>query len=205
VACFFYVAAAVVRLARFNVEQAGHAKAVFHGLPSPSAGIALASFFPFSQTDFFRLYLSDWKWPSIMIGVMVVLGFLMISHVPYAVVPKFGFRNVRGIVNFVFLVTMTVLAITIPRLFFFLGSMSYVAYGLLKVLFLGFFEKLPEHDPLLDEDPDEAGAELRVIDYGEITPHRRFRIPGYRRRRRGDRRRPNRPDSPPDQKPKEAP
>ena len=208
VACFFYVAAAVIRLARFNVEQAGHAKSVFHGLPSPSAGIALASFYPFSQTDFFRTYVADWRWPSIMIGVMVVLGFLMISHVPYAVVPKFGFRSARGIVNFVFLMTMTVLAITIPRLFFFPAAMGYVAYGLVKVLFLGFFERLPDQDPLLDEEePDEAGAELRLIDYAEITPHRRFRIPGYRRRRLRDRRRPppERREPPGDHNPKEAP
>jgi CDP-diacylglycerol--serine O-phosphatidyltransferase len=208
VACFFYVAAAVIRLARFNVEQAGHAKAVFHGLPSPSAGIALATFYPFSQTDFFQLYLSQWRWPSVMIGIMVVLGFLMLSHVPYAVVPKFGFSTLRGILNFVFLITMTVLAIAVPRLFFFPAAMSYITYGILKAIFLGFFERLPDQDPLLDQAPDEAGAELRVIDYAEITPHRRFRLPGYRRRRRRDRRRPpdrNLGDKPPDQKPKEAP
>jgi CDP-diacylglycerol--serine O-phosphatidyltransferase len=48
---FIYVAAVIIRLARFNVEQAGSAKAHFHGLPSPTAGMTVATFYPFSQTD----------------------------------------------------------------------------------------------------------------------------------------------------------
>jgi len=37
--CFVYIAASVVRLARFNIDQAGHARSHFIGLPSPTAGI----------------------------------------------------------------------------------------------------------------------------------------------------------------------
>ena len=191
-AAFFYVVAAVIRLARFNVEQAGHAKVVFHGLPSPASGITLATFYPFSQTDFFQHYLAGWPWPSIMSGMMIVIGFLMMSHVPYPVMPKFGFRTRQGWINFFFILTVTILAITVPAHFFFPASILYVGYGVVKAMLLGFFERLPDRDPLLDsEGGDEAGAELRDIDYGEITPHRKFRIPGYqrrrRRRRRGDR------------------
>jgi CDP-diacylglycerol--serine O-phosphatidyltransferase len=188
-AAFFYVVAAVIRLARFNVEQAGHAKHVFHGLPSPASGITLATWYPFSQTPFFQEHLDAWPWPSIMTGMMIVIGFLMMSHVPYPVMPKFGFRTRQGWINFFFILTVTILAITVPAHFFFPASMLYVAYGVMKAILLGFFERLPEHDPLLDaEGGDEAGAELRDIDYGEITPHRKFRIPGYQRRRRRRRR-----------------
>jgi CDP-diacylglycerol--serine O-phosphatidyltransferase len=35
--CYFYVMAAAIRLARFNVTQAGRAKTYFIGLPSPAA------------------------------------------------------------------------------------------------------------------------------------------------------------------------
>jgi CDP-diacylglycerol--serine O-phosphatidyltransferase len=80
VAAFFYVACAVVRLARFNVEQAGHAKVAFHGLPSPSAGMTLATFYPFSRTDLFATWLSRWAWPELMTGLMIMLGVLMMSH-----------------------------------------------------------------------------------------------------------------------------
>src|ERR1017187_10811380 len=47
---FLFAACAVMRLARFNVEQAGRAKTHFHGLPSPVAGGVLATYFWLSQT-----------------------------------------------------------------------------------------------------------------------------------------------------------
>jgi CDP-diacylglycerol--serine O-phosphatidyltransferase len=173
IAAFFYVSAIVVRLARFNVEQAGHAKVVFHGLPSPSAGMTLATFHPFSQTPFFQQYLAQWAWPELITALMVVLGLLMMSHVPYPVVPKFGVRTKRGILTGVFLLTMIVLAIAIPSIYFFPALMGYVTYGIGKSAVLGFFERLPDRDPLLDEEQgDEAGAELREIDYGELSPGR---------------------------------
>jgi CDP-diacylglycerol---serine O-phosphatidyltransferase len=177
IAAFFYVSSAVVRLARFNVEQAGHAKVAFHGLPSPSAGMTLATFYPFSQTPFFATYLDNFRWPELMIGLMIMLGLLMMSHVLYPVVPKFGFRTRRGILNGIFLLTMIVLAITAPSYFFFPALLGYVAYGIGKATVLGFFERMPEEDMLLDQEPgDEAGAELRDIDYRELSPWQRFRL-----------------------------
>jgi CDP-diacylglycerol--serine O-phosphatidyltransferase len=191
IAAFFYVSATAIRLARFNVEQAGHAKNVFHGLPSPSAGMTLVTFYPFSQTEFFRTTMADWAWPEIMTALMVVLGLLMMSHIPYPVVPKFGFRTTKGILTGVFLLTMAAFAIYVPRHFIFPFFMTYVTYGVLKALVLGFFERLPERDPLLDEEGgDEAGAELRDIDYAELAPFRfRLQRSGIRkrRRRRGER------------------
>lgn len=182
IAAWFYLTCAVVRLARFNVEQAGHAKFAFHGLPSPSAGMTLAAWYPFSQTAFFQTYLAGFRWPELMTGLMVVLGLLMMSHVLYPVVPKFGFRTMRGILTGLFMITIIVLGITIPSIFFFPALMMYVAYGPVKALILGFFERLPDRDMLLDEeDVDESGAELRDIDYAELSPWQRFRI--QRRRR----------------------
>jgi CDP-diacylglycerol---serine O-phosphatidyltransferase len=177
VAGFFYVSSAVVRLARFNVEQAGHAKVSFHGLPSPAAGMTLATFYPFSQTPFFQQYLDVLRWPELMTGLMIVLGLLMMSHVLYPVVPKFGFRNARGIITGLLMIAMMVLAATVPSYFFFPALLGYVTYGVAKALALGFFERLPEEDLLLDEEEgDEAGAELRDIDYRELSPWQRFRL-----------------------------
>lgn len=179
-ASFFYVSGAVVRLARFNVEQAGHAKVAYHGLPSPSAGMTLATFYPFSQTPIFQTYFAHWPWPTIMTAMLFVLPLLMMSHVLYPVVPKFGFSNFRGFLVFAWLILLIVLAVWIPAYFFFPMSMAYVSYGVGKALVLGFFERLPDHDPMLDEEPgDEAGAELRDISYAELTPRR-----GLLRRRR---------------------
>jgi hypothetical protein len=53
-----------------------------------------------------------------------------------------------------------------------------------KSLVLGFLDRLPEEDLLLDEEGDEAGAELRLIDYEELGMPRRRRIKRRRRRRR---------------------
>lgn len=183
---FYYVSSAVIRLARFNVEQAGHAKVAFHGLPSPAAGMTLATFYPFSQTAFFAQYLAAWPWPELIIALMFLLGSLMMSHVLYPVLPKFGFRTARGIVTLASMVAAIAAALANPALFFFPALMLYVAYGLGKALALGFFERLPERDPLLDEEEgDEAGAELRDIDYDELSPHRRLWLPRRRHGRGG--------------------
>ena len=179
VAGFFYVAGAVIRLARFNVEQAGHAKVAFHGLPSPAAGMTLATFYPFSQTDLFQQYLGTLPWPNIMTATMLALSMLMMSHVLYPVVPKFGFRSAKGILTLTAFVLMIVGAFTIPRLFFFPLFMLYVSYGVLKAAVLGFFERMPDRDLLLDsEEQDEADAEVRQIDYNELTPPRKLWWPG---------------------------
>ena len=81
-----------MRLARFNVEQAGRKKTHFHGLPSPAAGLTLATYYWFSQTPLYNqtviLFtdsktLSDLPWPTILRGLMAILAALMISDVPY--------------------------------------------------------------------------------------------------------------------------
>jgi CDP-diacylglycerol---serine O-phosphatidyltransferase len=171
IAAYLYVAGAVVRLARFNIEQAGEAKRAFHGLPSPAAGMALATFYPFSQTPFFATHLGNLPWPTLMTALMILLGGLMVSHILYPVVPKFGLRSLRGIATGVFLLACTVAALTIPSLFFFPFFMTYIGWGIGKSLVLGFLDRLPERDMLLDEEeqPDEAGAEIRDIDYGGLV------------------------------------
>ena len=184
VAGFVYIVGAVIRLARFNVEQAGHAKVAFHGLPSPASGMTLATFYPFSQTDFFQAYLADLLWPNIMIAMMLGLAMLMMSHVLYPVVPKFGFRTWKGRLTLAWMVVVIIASFTVPSLFWFPVLLTYVAYGVLKSVALGFFERLPDRDLLLDdEDPDEADAEVREIDYNEMSPPRRLWWPGAGRRR----------------------
>jgi hypothetical protein len=68
---------------------------------------------------------------------------LMMSHVLYPVVPKFGFRNVKGLLTLAAFVGTVIAAFTIPALFFFPALLAYAAYGVLKAAVLGFFERLP--------------------------------------------------------------
>jgi CDP-diacylglycerol--serine O-phosphatidyltransferase len=168
---FVYVTAVVVRLARFNVEQGGEAKRFFHGLPSPAAGMTLASYYPFSQTRFFEVYLSDLPWQQIMAVGMVLLSVLMVSHVPYAKVPKIGLRTRKGIANTVFVLGALFAALTVPRYYFFISLLLYITWGLVKSVLLGLLDRLPGGDPLLDEDDEEdERAEVRTVDYRDLGP-----------------------------------
>ncbi len=182
---YVYVSAIVVRLARFNVEQGGEAKTHFHGLPSPTAGVILASFFPFSQTPFFQAELADMPWPTI-IGVMtVIISVLMVSNVPYPIIPRLGFKTPRNTIGTAWVLGGLTLAITVPRYYFFPATVLYTAFGLFKAILLGFIDRLPEKDPLLDEDDeglevDDSGLEIRAVDYREVAPVR-FRKKGRTR------------------------
>lgn len=170
---FIYVAAVVIRLARFNVEQAGSAKANFHGLPSPTAGMTVATFYPFSQTDFFRQNLEFLPWSSLTAGLILALSALMMSHVLYPVVPRFDPRSGRGRATMIVAIVATVLAFTVPSLFFFPAAITYITFGLVRSVLAGFDARLPARDPLIDVEETEQGA--RELDYESIEPRRPFR------------------------------
>ena len=164
---FLYVAAAIVRLARFNVEQAGRAKTAFHGLPSPAAGGTLATLYPFSQTELFQRYLAHLPWNQIAAGLMLVLAGLMVSHVLYPVVPRFSIRNAKGILTIAAAVGSLIAAFTMPSLFFFPAAITYLSWGLGRTVVLGFLDRLPERDPLIDEDEEDNESD-REMDYVDI-------------------------------------
>ena len=186
--CLF-VSAVVVRLARFNVEQPGSAKRSFHGLPSPAAGMLLATSYPFSQTAFFEAYLSTLPWAQIMGILMVLLSALMLSHVPYARMPRVGLRTPETRRATAFVAAGIVTAIIVPRYYFFPALCGYALWGLLKSVAIGFLDRLPERDPFLEVDEDEAeDEEARPLDYGGLGPRYRRAIRGRIARRRQIRR-----------------
>jgi CDP-diacylglycerol--serine O-phosphatidyltransferase len=172
---FVYVTAVVVRLARFNIEQGGEAKRHFNGLPSPAAGTTLAAFYPWSQTPFFDAYFGDLPWPNIIGVGMVLLGVLLVSHVPYARFPKIGLRTRKGISNTVIVLAGLFAALAVPRYFLFSLGLLYITWGLLKSVILGLLDRLPGGDPLLDEDEEdeEELTEPRPLDYTELDPRAR--------------------------------
>jgi CDP-diacylglycerol---serine O-phosphatidyltransferase len=173
---FFYVLAAVLRLARFNIEQAGQAKTQFFGLPSPAAGVTLATFVPFSQTALFQKYLADlWPWPTALAVLMAMCALLMVSLVPYPIWPRTGLRTVRGWFGIVYTIGVITGALLVPAEFFFLWALTYLAYGVVRAAAVGLSERLPERDPLVD-DAEESGRPVEGIV--------RFRL-GRRRRRHG--------------------
>ena len=161
VCVFIFAAGAVLRLARFNVTQAGESKSHFIGLPSPAAGGTLSTYYWFSQTPLYnKAVILNLPWQEIMLGLMGFLGLLMISPVPYPVWPKVGFRSWQGLAGLLLMVTIVLGVSFYAKYFFFAFGVGYVAYGLLRwVLFL-LMERVPTGDAIDEEDAlDELDVE----------------------------------------------
>ena len=189
---FLFVACAVIRLARFNVEQAGRAKRYFHGLPSPAAGMTLATYFWFSQTSLYNTtMIGDLNWPAGLRGLMLVLAFLMISNVSYPAVPSVGIRKPSEILG-TLVVFVTLVGVLLLRTeFYFPALVLYVIYGLAKTVVFGLLDKHPIGDSPTISDDDEP-IPLSEIGVGAGSEAARQRP--HRRRRR---RRPPGPGEPP--------
>jgi CDP-diacylglycerol--serine O-phosphatidyltransferase len=192
---FIFIAAAAIRLAKFNVEQAGRRKTHFYGLPSPAAGMTLATYYWFSQTE---LYMGSWvsslPWQQTMRIIMVVLAVLMMSNVEYPAVPTVGLRTLRGLLGTLVVVSSIVGVLFFREEFFFPALIAYVAYGLLKTAVAGFLDlRLAGSRPAtadVDATGDHhLGAEpVGTEAHGAAAVRRRRR--GKRRRGRGDTRSP---------------
>ncbi len=169
---YLYVVGAVFRLARFNIEQAGTAKAAFHGLPSPTAGATLATYYAFTQTAFWGRHLSDISPTRVAAWLMMLMAILMVSNVLYPVVPRFSMRTWGGRFAIVVAISAVVAAFTYPAYFFFPFAIAYITYGVTRTVFLGFLERgeLSSKDPLLDDDEEEE--EFRELHYENMKPHR---------------------------------
>jgi CDP-diacylglycerol--serine O-phosphatidyltransferase len=155
--CFFFTACAVMRLARFNVEQAGRSKTHFTGLPSPAAGGTLATYYWFSQTPLYtETMIADLPWHQMLRFVMLGLGMLMISNVKYAAMPTVNFRSVKGVLGFLLVLGTFAGVIFLPRQFFFPAGMAYVLYGIGQTVFLGLLDRLPGPQAGDDEDAEST-------------------------------------------------
>lgn len=155
---FAFIACAALRLARFNVEQAGRAKKYFHGLPSPAAGLTLATYYWFSQTPLYNdTNIVNLPWHVMLRFVMAGLGALMVSDASYPAVPTVGFRSWREILGTIVVLGTIVGVFFVPKQFFFPACLAYVLFGLGKTVFLGLIGRSGVNDSVtdLDEDDDE--------------------------------------------------
>jgi CDP-diacylglycerol---serine O-phosphatidyltransferase len=151
---WFFAACAVIRLARFNVTQAGGNKTHFVGLPSPAAGGTLATYFWFKETPLYReTIIGDWPWQFVLPGLMVLLACLMISSVPYPAWPRFSFRTWRGRVGILTLLAMIIGLILLPKQFIFPFAIAYILYGIVAAVVVGLTAETPDEDFLSSESP----------------------------------------------------
>jgi len=195
---FAFIACAALRLARFNVEQAGRAKRYFHGLPSPAAGLTLATYYWFSQTPLYNdTNIANLPWHVMLRFVMAGLGALMVSDVSYPTVPNVGFRSLRDILGTVVIVGTIVGVFFVPKQFFFPACLAYVSYGLVKTVLVGLLGRGPASEtsePLTDDDDDSqprsadrTGAATLSYAPSEIAAAQTARRRRRRRRPRRDR------------------
>jgi CDP-diacylglycerol--serine O-phosphatidyltransferase len=183
---FLFTSCAVIRLARFNVEQAGRAKKYFHGLPSPAAGMTLATYYWFSQTSLYnQTVVGDLNWTTGLRGLMMLLAFLMISNVSYPAVPTIGFRKISEILGTLVVIATFIGVLLLRKEFYFPALICYVLYGLAKTVIFGLLDRRPVGDsPVISDDDDvepillTGGAVAAGSEAARQRPHRR------RRRRR---------------------
>src|SRR2546425_2859001 len=150
--CYFYVMAAAIRLARFNITQAGRAKHSFIGLPSPAAGMTLATFYPFTTTDLYQQVFRFLPRHHLMQLLMILLTILMVSNVRYATLPRAGFRSVRGLLGLATILFILIFGILEHDAFFFPLGIGYMAYGAVRAALLSLVK-----EPEEDEEAEIAG------------------------------------------------
>lgn len=162
-----FVVCAALRLARYNVEVAGKHGEGFSGLPSPAAGMTLATYYPFTLTEWYRTELAGLPWPHLLPFLMIALSIAMVSHVHYARLPRIGFRTLRGLLGLAINLIILSFGIWARDIFFFPLGIAYLTYGMARAAVLGLLER-GEETPSLREPP--------------IALHERRDFPGSQRR-----------------------
>ena len=151
--CYIYVVAVALRLARFNVLSAGKPpSAWFTGLPSPAAGMTLAVYYPFSQTNWYQsslAYYLDLQHEGLVV-LMLLLAVLMVSNVKYPKFPPIGIRSRKGIFGLTVHLIILIGGLFAPEYFLFPLGLFYVAFGIVRATVLGLMER-PEPVPVIDE------------------------------------------------------
>jgi CDP-diacylglycerol--serine O-phosphatidyltransferase len=168
---FLFAAAAVMRLARFNIEQAGTAKTYFSGLPSPAAGCTLASYYWFSQSWLYNYgAIGNLPWTEMLRFLMAILAVLMLSPIPYPIFPRTGLRSVRAAAATLLLIVSLTLLLTKRLEYFFPLTLIYVAWGLGRWVFARLFERRQPTIPYdLSEGEDDEEEEDEEFEPGAAS------------------------------------
>jgi CDP-diacylglycerol---serine O-phosphatidyltransferase len=150
--CWIYVVAVALRLARFNVLSAGKpSTGWFTGMPSPSAGMTLAVYYPFSQTNWYRASVAylDLQHEGLVV-LMLLLAVLMVSNVKYPKFPPIGVKSAKGIFGLAVHLIILLGGVLVPEYFLFPLGLFYMSFGLARATILGLMER-PEPVPVIDE------------------------------------------------------
>jgi CDP-diacylglycerol--serine O-phosphatidyltransferase len=155
---YFYVVAAAVRLARYNVVSAGKPSAWFTGMPSPAAAMTLATFYPFSQTPWYRASLAVLDLQEQGLALLaLMLAVLMVSGVKYPKFPSFGFRSFGQGFNTILVLGLMLASVLKPDVFLFPVGLLYLTFGLARAAILTLGDR---HEHATEDAPAEAPADV---------------------------------------------
>lgn len=168
VICYIYVVAVTVRLARYNIISHGKPHSNwFTGLPSPAAGMTLATYYAFSQTAWYQAsvaYLNLQK--EGLVILILLLSALMMSNVRYPKFPGIGFRTAKGIAGTLFNIGLLIGGLTVPEYVLFPLGLTYMAYGLVRATVIGLLER-PDQTEGLDDDTGDHVVANDMSDFPE--------------------------------------
>src|SRR5438046_9333168 len=153
--CYFYVMAAAIRLARFNLTQAGRAKHAFIGLASPAAAATPSTFYPFTTTGLWQEVARYLPRHHTMQLLVILLTILMVSNVRYATLPRAGLRTARGLLGLATILFILSFGVLEHDAFLFPLGVAYMAYAVLRAALPGFF--------LVVVEDDEAAIAGRIV------------------------------------------
>jgi CDP-diacylglycerol--serine O-phosphatidyltransferase len=140
--------------------------------------------------------IADLPWHVLLRYIMLALSFLMVSNVPYPVMPNVSLRSVRGVIGFCIVIGSVAALIFLPSQFFFPAAVIYVAFGILRGTWLGLLDRRGA-SPTTHTGHMMTPARSRVV-REEVGDDRRDRPRRRRSRKRrgGGGPRPNAPSTP---------
>jgi len=173
--CFMYVVAVAVRLARYNVQHGTGLPGWFTGLPSPSAGMTLAVYYPFSTTVWYQRSLAYLNLQRDGLTILIVmLSLLMVSTVKYPRFPPVGFRTLKGILGLVLHLVILIGSLWQPEHFLFPLGIAYLGFGVARQMLISLGERpgngLPPAD--VDEPGEPEGPGSRRTMPRLVAPRR---------------------------------
>lgn len=129
VAAFIYVAAAALRLARFNTQVAVADKRYFQGLPSPAAAGVLASFiWILGDSSFSQLTV-------VFVALLTVaMGLFMVSNFRYYSFKELKLKERVPFITMLLLIGVGVIVLIDPATLLFVSLFIYAASGVVLTL-----------------------------------------------------------------------
>jgi len=131
---FLYTAAAAWRLAKFNIDTNQSNR--FTGLPTPSAGLLIASFPLIIWYEYFgmqQLLINKW----FLYGVIILVSYLMVSRLPLMALKfnNFTFQNNRARFILIALSAIVIIALAMMKTIWLAWPIILVLYILLSLFY----------------------------------------------------------------------